>query len=204
VDISIGARQLHVTVDSVVTSDNVELVVYQAGDPNGPPILFIHGFGPSHAIWKAQFNSIRLKSYRLITFDLRGHGLSSKPRRKDSYTSPSYWADDIQRIIERQQIRQPVIVAWSLGASVFCHYLQHHGTDVRAVNFVSARMSQEPRFIGPESRKYRRGLFVAKWGVGKIPVLGGVLDFLIDNTPTDAKTARENTLHQIEQSIPNP
>jgi pimeloyl-ACP methyl ester carboxylesterase len=41
----------------------------------GPPLLFIHGLGSSTRDWDAQVPSFS-KSYRVITFDLRGHGQS--------------------------------------------------------------------------------------------------------------------------------
>ncbi|WP_312884945.1 alpha/beta fold hydrolase [Candidatus Sodalis endolongispinus] len=42
-------------------------------------MIFIHGLLGSHLNWDAQVNSPLLQHYRLITYDLRGHGLSGKP-----------------------------------------------------------------------------------------------------------------------------
>ena len=65
--------------------DNTELAVQEFGDANGHPLLFIHGFSQSYWCWKKQFNDPRLDQFRIIAFDLRGHGRSGKPLDKESY-----------------------------------------------------------------------------------------------------------------------
>ena len=42
---------------------------------------------------------------------------------------------------------------------------------------------------------------VAQWGIGKIPFLGSVVNFFINNTVSNATIARENTVQQIQQSL---
>ena len=45
----------------------------------GQPLLFIHGLGSSTRDWEFQVQEFS-KAYKVITFDLRGHGQSDKPK----------------------------------------------------------------------------------------------------------------------------
>jgi pimeloyl-ACP methyl ester carboxylesterase len=147
------------SIRSIRTPDGLDIAVYESGPCGGPAVLFVHGFSQSHMVWMAQFGSPALQHCRLIAYDLRGHGLSSKPRGAHFYKSPRRWAEEFRAVMDTLEINRPVIVAWSLGASLFCHYLARFGdSSLRAINFVSARLSRNPSFIGPASNRNKPGL----------------------------------------------
>lgn len=118
------AAERHTTVTA---PDGVTLAVQESGDPDGPPVILIHGLLGSHLNWQAQRASPALQRFRLITFDLRGHGLSGKPRDPLAYREGSRWADDLAAVIKATGARKPVLVGWSLGAAVISNYLARHG-----------------------------------------------------------------------------
>jgi pimeloyl-ACP methyl ester carboxylesterase len=67
--------------------------------------------------------------------DMRGHGLSDKPR--DGYADSRLWADDIQGVIETLRLDHPLLCGWSYGPLVILDYIRHHGEDgIGGVNFV--------------------------------------------------------------------
>ena len=75
------------------------------------------------------------QSSRLIGVDLRGHGLSGKPR--DAYAESRLWADDIHAVIQTLALGHPVLCGWSYGPLVILDYLRHYGEDaIAGVNFV--------------------------------------------------------------------
>lgn len=75
-------------------SQGTALYVVETGNSLGEPILFIHGFSQSHFVWWKQLHSQQLKEeFRLVAFDLRGHGLSEK--KTDGYHHSSCWAEDL-------------------------------------------------------------------------------------------------------------
>ena len=120
--------------------DNIKLAVEEFGNPIGSPILLIHGFAQSYWCWKKQFFSTCLKDFRIISFDLRGHGRSEKPIKGMSYLDSRLWASDIASIIDNLKLTRPIIVAWSYSGLVVCDYLRHYGdTLLGGINFVSAR-----------------------------------------------------------------
>ena len=118
----------------VSAPDSVPLCVVEAGNPTGRPILFIHGLTQSHAVFKRQFESSLAKDYRLVAFDLRGHGCSGKPWERASYAASEVWANDIRAIIQQKKLERPVIVAWSFGALTVADYVRKYGTaDLAAI-----------------------------------------------------------------------
>jgi pimeloyl-ACP methyl ester carboxylesterase len=101
------------------------LHVVEAGRLDGPPLLFIHGFNQSHLAWSRQLRSALGQWFRLVAFDLRGHGLSEKPA--GVYGSSQLWADDVQAIIQELGLVRPVLVGWSYGGFVISDYVRAYG-----------------------------------------------------------------------------
>ena len=66
------------------------LVIQESGDPAGPAVVFVHGLLGSRLSWEAQLSSPLLQRYRLITYDLRGHGQSGQPTAPLAYTCLLY------------------------------------------------------------------------------------------------------------------
>ena len=72
--------------------------------------------------WEAQVASPALQKYRMITYDLRGHGLSGKPAEPQAYSDGRRWADDWPPC-QGDGCRTAVLVGWSLGGAVISNYL---------------------------------------------------------------------------------
>ena len=137
--------------------DNTPLAVQEFGNKNGHPLVFIHGFSQSYWCWKKQFHDPRLSKFRIVAFDLRGHGCSGKPPDKASYLDSRVWASDLRSIIKSLEIIKPVIVSWSYSGLIVCDYLRHNGdSEIAGVNFVGARTK-----VGtPEAKKMSGPLFL--------------------------------------------
>src|SRR5579863_1396820 len=112
---------------AVVAPDGVTLAVQESGNPTGPVVVLIHGLLGSRLNWDAQINSAELRRYRIITYDLRGHGLSGKPTQADAYRDGRRWADDLAAVIKSSHANHPVLVGWSLGGAVISNYLAAYG-----------------------------------------------------------------------------
>ncbi|WP_416906995.1 MAG: alpha/beta fold hydrolase [Polymorphobacter sp.] len=101
----------------------VPLVVQEWGNPNGPPILLIHGFSFGAVAFKNQIGTLA-ETHRLIAPDLRGHGLSAKPWTPDAYNRHDIWAEDIAAIVKALNLDRPLLVGWSFGGYVALDYLR--------------------------------------------------------------------------------
>jgi non-heme chloroperoxidase len=113
----------------------IQLHLLETGNSRGRPIVFIHGFSQSGLAWNRQMNSELADSYRLVAMDMRGHGLSDKPR--EGYADSRLWADDVQATIQALSLDHPILCGWSYGALVILDYLRHYGEgEICGVNFV--------------------------------------------------------------------
>ena len=124
-------------VHTVAGGGGVRLHVREWGRADGPPVVFIHGWSQNHLCWDKQYESPLRDEFRLVAYDLRGHGMSEAPAGPGPYTDARLWADDLAAVIDRLGLERAVLVGWSYGAFVICDYLRAYGQDrVAAVNFV--------------------------------------------------------------------
>jgi non-heme chloroperoxidase len=122
---------------TVAGGGGCRLHVEEAGNPEGRPILFIHGFSQSGLSWSRQLRSDLADDFRLVAFDNRGHGRSDKPR--DAYGDSTLWADDIRAIIAALELDRPILSGWSYGGLIVCDYVRVHGEErIGGINLVGA------------------------------------------------------------------
>jgi pimeloyl-ACP methyl ester carboxylesterase len=118
------------------------------GDPKGPELVFIHGLGHSHLSWEKQYESSLAKDFRILTYDLRGHGDSGKPPEPEMYSEGKRWGDDLKVVISAAGLKKPTLVAWSLAGVVVLNYLHTHGgKDLSGVVFGGAIVGSKPEFF---------------------------------------------------------
>jgi len=132
-----------------VRGGGLRLHVREWGKPDGPPVLFLHGWSQSHLCWVKQYQSALAEEFRLVAFDLRGHGMSEAPLGPEHYTDGELWADDVAAIIDQLRLDRPVLVGWSYGGFIICDYLRAHGQDrVGAIEFVAGAVKLGPAAFG--------------------------------------------------------
>jgi pimeloyl-ACP methyl ester carboxylesterase len=125
------------STQAVAGGGGLQLHVREWGRADGSPILFMHGWSQNHLCWARQYESELAEEFRLVAFDLRGHGMSAAPLEPEHYTKGGLWADDVAAIIDQLRLDRPVLVGWSYGAFVICDYLGAYGQDrIAAVEFV--------------------------------------------------------------------
>ena len=87
--------------------------------------------------WARQYESALADEFRLIAFDLRGHGMSEAPLESGHYTDGRLWADDLAAIIDHLALDRSVLVGWSYGSFVICDYVRTHGAErIAGIEFV--------------------------------------------------------------------
>ena len=115
----------------------LRLHVREWGKVDGPPILFVHGWSQNHLCWVKQYESALADEFRLVAYDLRGHGMSEAPLEPEHYTDDRLWADDLAAIVEELRLDRAVLVGWSYGSFVICDYVRAYGQDrIAAIDFV--------------------------------------------------------------------
>jgi non-heme chloroperoxidase len=134
---------------TVKTPDGLTISAQEWGNPAGPEILFIHGFSQSHLSWMRQVDSDLAKEFRIVTYDLRGHGNSDKPLDAAHYRDSKAWGDEVQAVIDTAGLKHPVLVGWSYAGRVISDYLATHGaSQLAGINFVDAPIKADPALIG--------------------------------------------------------
>ncbi len=82
------------------TSDGVNISAQEWGNPNGKEIVFIHGFMQSHLSWSKQLRDPDLaRHFRMISYDLRGHGGSDKIMDPNLYNTGERFAHELNAVI---------------------------------------------------------------------------------------------------------
>ncbi|MDR3510936.1 MAG: alpha/beta hydrolase [Caulobacteraceae bacterium] len=87
-------------------------------DGVGPAVLMLHGNSSCKEVFGRQVDSPLGRSYRLIAFDLPGHGASSDAREPAStYTLSGYAAAGIE-VLRQLGVARAAVVGWSLGGHI--------------------------------------------------------------------------------------
>ncbi len=135
----------------VTAPDGLTLAAYDCGNPKGREILFIHGFNQAYLSWARQLDDPALcREFRMVAFDLRGHGASDKPFEPERYSEDRRWADDVAAVIAAAGLKRPVLAAWSYGGRVVTDYVRHHGFGgLAGINLVAASTKDDPAYAGP-------------------------------------------------------
>jgi non-heme chloroperoxidase len=102
----------------------------------GKPIVLIHGWPLSHRMWEKQILALTAAGYRVIAYDRRGFGESYKPWEGYNYDT---LAADLHSIMEELDLRDAVLVGFSMGGGEVARYIGTYGTKrlAKAVLFSS-------------------------------------------------------------------
>jgi len=105
------------------TSDGIRIHYVVAG--NGRPIVFIPGWTMPAWIWQKQIDEFA-KKYRVIAVDPRSQGKSGKPTYGHL---PETRARDYKELVDHLDLKQPVLVGWSMGCGELVKYAEQFGSD---------------------------------------------------------------------------
>ena len=83
-------------------------------------IIFIHGNSSCKEAFRHQFHALR-DQYRLVAFDLPGHGVSPNADPEKDYNLAAY-AQIVRDLVDRLKLGTPVVFGWSLGGYVALEY----------------------------------------------------------------------------------
>ncbi|HZP56754.1 MAG TPA: alpha/beta fold hydrolase [Dehalococcoidia bacterium] len=114
----------------VVELNGIHINYEEHGDPNGAPILLTHAYAATLQMWAPQFEG--LPEYRVIAWDIRGHGGTDSPPRQEDYTEKLTVAD-MAALLRHLGIEKAVIGGLSLGGYISLEFQVAHPEMVRAL-----------------------------------------------------------------------
>lgn len=156
----------------------LDLFFRREGNPDGPPVLLVHAFPTSHALWEHQIEALGAK-YHLIRPDLRGFGQSPVPElpfRMEAF------AADLRRLLDRLEIDRVNFVGISMGGMIGQVFALAHPERVQSLSLcmtTSAVPADTPPEGDPKyyicARLFRRAVAQAE-AEGMEPIVAMCLD----------------------------
>jgi pimeloyl-ACP methyl ester carboxylesterase len=113
----------------VCQNGNININYQEYGQ--GFPIVLVHPFSASLEYWAPQV--VRLKTgYRVIVYDVRGHGLSSAPAGEENYTLDNLVAD-LHYLLEYLKVKLACVGGLSMGGAIALGYAGRYPGAVKAL-----------------------------------------------------------------------
>lgn len=100
-----------------VAENNGIKIHYRIKRGKGQPLIFLHGAGGSLSAWELILPLFKSTGFTVLTVDLRGHGLSDRPKGVKDYSLEKH-AQDIARIIKSENLDKVVIIGHCFGSMV--------------------------------------------------------------------------------------
>ncbi len=96
---------------------------------NGPPVVLIHGLGLNRHMWQWQVPALS-EHYRVLTYDLIGHGESPNPQ---SIPDLRLFSQQLVRLLDEQEINRCAVMGFSLGGMIARRFAMDHADRITAL-----------------------------------------------------------------------
>jgi pimeloyl-ACP methyl ester carboxylesterase len=113
-----------ITTKDANTGEEIKLSYCDYG--RGNPVVLIHGWPLSKEMWEYQLGDLVNAGLRVVKYDRRGFGKSSKPWNGYDYDT---FADDLKAVMDELDLRNATLVGFSMGGGEVVRYLNRYGTD---------------------------------------------------------------------------
>ncbi|MFE0151439.1 alpha/beta fold hydrolase [Nonomuraea sp. NPDC059007] len=108
----------------VGTENSTAIELYYEDQGAGQPVVLIHGYPLNGHSWELQTRELLAAGYRVITYDRRGFGQSSKVGGGYDYDT---FAADLNTLLETLDLREVILVGFSMGTGELARYVKNHG-----------------------------------------------------------------------------
>lgn len=112
-------------LEKTTAQKDADVSIYFEDQGEGQPVLLIHGWPLSGAMWEYQVPVLVENGYRVITYDRRGFGRSSRPWNGYDYHT---MAEDLKDLIEKLELENIILVGFSMGGGELAQYVDTFGT----------------------------------------------------------------------------
>ena len=113
----------HLTVGD---ENSTPIELYYEDQGAGQPVVLIHGYPLNGHSWERQTGDLLAAGYRVITYDRRGFGQSSKVGTGYDYDT---FAADLNTLMETLDLRNVILVGFSMGTGEVARYVSRYGSD---------------------------------------------------------------------------
>jgi pimeloyl-ACP methyl ester carboxylesterase len=109
---------------TVGNENSTPIELYYEDQGAGRPVVLIHGYPLNGHSWERQTRSLLSFGYRVITYDRRGFGRSSKVGSGYDYDT---FAADLNILLETLGLRDVILVGFSMGTGELARYISRYG-----------------------------------------------------------------------------
>ena len=109
---------------TVGKENSTPINLYYEDHGSGSPVVLIHGWPLSGASWEKQTAALLAAGHRVITYDRRGFGRSSKPGVGYDYDT---FAADLDKLLKKLALKKVALVGFSMGSGEVTRYLGKYG-----------------------------------------------------------------------------
>lgn len=134
-------RDMDPTPAGVVERRGCPIHYWSYGPTDAPAVVLTHGVTIDHRTWHAQVPALRDAGYRVITWDLRGHGLS-RPTGA-SFSVPEA-IDDLNAVLDDAGVDEAMHVGQSFGGFLVQEFYRAHRARVTGLVLVGAHVVGDP------------------------------------------------------------
>jgi pimeloyl-ACP methyl ester carboxylesterase len=122
-----------ITTNDKATGEKIRLAYSDYGF--GDPVVLIHGWPLSREMWEYQLGDLVDAGFRVVKYDRRGFGKSSKPWNGYDYDT---FAADLNEILVQLDLKNVTLVGFSMGGGEVVRYLSKYGTQrVKKIALIS-------------------------------------------------------------------
>lgn len=111
---------------TVGTENGAPIELAYTDHGSGRPVVLIHGYPLDGSSWERQERALIDAGHRVVTYDRRGFGDSTKVGGGYSY---DVFADDLHALLTTLDLRDVVLVGFSMGTGELARYVSRHGHD---------------------------------------------------------------------------
>src|SRR4051794_28338450 len=110
---------------NVGAENDAPIEIHYEDHGSGRPVVLIHGYPLNGNSWERQERALLAHGHRVITYDRRGFGRSSRPTVGYDYDT---FAADLKALLDHLDLRDVTLVGFSMGSGEVVRYLGTFGS----------------------------------------------------------------------------
>jgi non-heme chloroperoxidase len=111
---------------TVGQENTTPIELYYEDHGSGSPVVLLSGWPVDSRSWEPQVHALLEAGHRVIVYDRRGFGQSSRPTVGYDFDT---LAGDLDKVLAELDLREATLVGFSLGTGELARYVGTHGTD---------------------------------------------------------------------------
>lgn len=111
---------------TVGRENTTPIEIYYEDQGSGPAVVLLHGWPLDSRSWEAQLHPLLSAGYRVVSYDRRGFGRSSRPAGGYDFDT---LATDLKHLLDGLDLHDVTLIGFSLGTGELARYVGQYGTE---------------------------------------------------------------------------